>query len=544
MRNVFTLLLSVAVAISCRGIAQAHFPWMIENQDGKIALFFGEDPTDQTYKMPKTLLSAKVYALGGSDSATVKMNAVDSKDFVGLVAASPAKRNGLFSTKVTYGVYHGNLLQYRASYYRGKLPAAADKFVSAARYDDPLSAVVVDTDSGVDVFVTWQGKPLKGTEVKLFCDEGHEEGSGETDAEGKISFTDRQVEDGLNAIMLGHTVEGESGDLDGEAYQSTMFYQTLTFTDPESVTDSESNSKYADLPFEITSFGAARVGDHAFVYGGHTGNAHSYSTEEQSNQLLGLNLSDPAADWKEIATGERLQGLAMVPHTSSVILLGGFTAKNAAGEDHDLHSLSAVRKYDLEANKWMDLPPLPEGRSSHDAAILDGTIYVVGGWKMAGEEETQWHSTAYKLDLGKTDAKWEAIAEPPFVRRALAVVAHAGKIFVIGGMDQDAGPTKDVQVYDPKKNAWQAGPELVGDGRMAGFGAAAWSVGGNLLVSTYEGKVLQLDESGDSWKQLGASETSRFFHRLIPIDDRSVVSVGGANMEEGKYLELEVINAK
>ncbi|MEC8558133.1 MAG: hypothetical protein VXZ82_24255 [Planctomycetota bacterium] len=298
---------------------------------------------------------------------------------------------------------------------------------------------------------------------------------------------------------------------------------------------------YAPLPFEITSFGAARVSDHIFTYGGHTGAAHSYSTEEQSNQLQALDLTDPEAKWEKIAEGKRLQGLAMVPHGNKLIILGGFSALNKSGDEHDLHSQTSVTAYSLAQKKWRDLPALPEGRSSHDAAILEGTIYAVGGWTMAGEKDTVWHTTALKLNLNDIEAGWQEIAKPPFQRRALAVVAHAGKIYVLGGMDKKGGPTKEVQVYDPKSDSWSKGPQLAGDGRMAGFGAAGWSVGGKLIANTYEGKLLQLADDGKTWEDLGTTEESRFFHRLVPLTNSSLISLGGANMEIGKFLNLEVI---
>lgn len=305
--------------------------------------------------------------------------------------------------------------------------------------------------------------------------------------------------------------------------------------------NAQESRSYAPLPFEITSFGAARVGDHIFTYGGHTGAAHSYSTEEQSNQLQALDLNDPKAKWEKIAEGKRLQGLALVPHGKELIILGGFSALNKPGDEHNLHSQTSVTAYSVADKKWRDLPALPEGRSSHDAAILDGTIYAVGGWTMAGQKDTVWHTTALKLDLNDLDSGWQEIRKPPFERRALAVVAHAGKIFVLGGMDKKGGPTKDVQIYDPKSNSWSKGPNLIGDGRMAGFGAAGWSVGGKLIASTYEGTLLQLADDGQSWKHLGTTEDSRFFHRLVPLTDSSLISLGGANMEIGKFLDLEVI---
>ena len=37
-----------------------------------------------------------------------------------------------------------------------------------------------------------------------------------------------------------------------------------------------------------------------------------------------------------------------------------------------------------------------------------------------GEESTEWHTTAWKMDLTHEELSWEAIAAPPFQRRAIA----------------------------------------------------------------------------------------------------------------------------
>ena len=71
---------------------------------------------------------------------------------------------------------------------------------------------------------------------------------------------------------------------------------------------------------------------------------------------------------------EKGWGLAMVAHQDQLILLGGFTAMNKPGEDHDLRSQTAVRAFDTSTQEWSELPTLPAGRSSHDAAILDGVM--------------------------------------------------------------------------------------------------------------------------------------------------------------------------
>ncbi len=296
------------------------------------------------------------------------------------------------------------------------------------------------------------------------------------------------------------------------------------------------------IPFAITSFGAVRCSDSIYVYGGHTGDAHSYSTLAQSNKLLKLDLKNVQNGWQEVAEGDRLQGLGMVAHGDRVILIGGFAAKNAEGDEHDLHSQASVRAFDTKTNSWSELPALPAARSSHDAAIIGDTIYVVGGWKMAGNEQTIWHTTALSMDLSKAEPSWTELPTPPFQRRAIATVAHDGKLFVIGGMTDDGAPTRAVDIYDPATQKWESVGALHGEEEMAGFGASGWSADGELIITTYEGDIQSYDAKSKSWKVLGKTADARFFHRLVPLTAQKLLAVGGANMEIGKFLELEVVS--
>ena len=538
--NRTTMILFASLIFCCGLSAQAHFPWLIVNSDGKASLFFGENIADQAYNLPDSLEDAKVYSMSTDKEKTLlRLTSVDSDDFVGLISKQNIAEDCQLHTEVTYGIYHGKRLRYQAVHFM-HLPNAA---TSTDRVSKGFSVQLVDADASVDAIVHWNGEPLSGLDVHLYGADGREEVATKTNDQGKASFSDEQVQSGLNGIMFGHTIEDDGGKLGEEEYASTMYYCTTTFMDPEEPATDEM-SEFADLPFEITSFGAARIGDTAYVYGGHTGNAHSYSVEEQSNKLMALNLEDSEAEWLEVITGDRLQGLALVPHGKDLVLIGGFTAMNKQGEQHDLHSKASVKSFDTTTKQWSDLPALPAGRSSHDAAIIGDVVYVVGGWTLQGDEETQWHKTALKLDLSSDKLEWETIAEPPFRRRALATIAHEGLLYVIGGMNKEGGPTKEVQVYDPQKDSWKKGPELPGEGSMAGFGAAGWSVERGLVVSTYEGKVLKLAKDGSAWESIGKTEDDRFFHRLIPLSGSQLISVGGASMESGKFSNLEVVTVK
>ena len=302
---------------------------------------------------------------------------------------------------------------------------------------------------------------------------------------------------------------------------------------------SPSKTQFPDLPEGLTSFGAAEWGDFMYVYGGHFGRAHEYYIKGQSQDFLRLNLKHPKA-WEHLASGPRLQGLAMVAYAGKIYRIGGFAAHNKQGEDQDLWSVADVACYDIAKQKWEDLPGLPAPRSSHDAVALGDRIYVAGGWALKGGKESDWHKSAVMLDLSAKPLEWKKLPEPPFERRALALGTLDGKVYVIGGMQKAGEPTTAVAVFDPETNAWSEGPALIGP-PMTGFGPAAFNLGGKLYVSTYEGDLQMLEAGAKSWRKVEKLKDARFFHRMLPLDSKHLLLIGGASMEAGKYKNLEAV---
>lgn len=302
----------------------------------------------------------------------------------------------------------------------------------------------------------------------------------------------------------------------------------------------EPSDAIAPLPTPVTSFGGAVLNGRLYVYGGHTGDAHSYSTQGQSRTLSSVSLK--GGSWRIESTGENLQGLAMVAYGDRLYRVGGFSAKNAEDEEHDLWSQKIVSVFDPQKRQWSAMPELPEPRSSHDAAVLGNTLYVVGGWAMAGDADSVWHKTAWSMDLSVEEPRWQALPAPPFQRRALAVAAHEGKIYAIGGMQEQGGPTTRVDVFDPRSGQWTQGPSLVGEEPITGFGASAFATGGQLYVSTIKGTLQRLSSDGKSWEIIGETPTPRFFHRMLPVDAQRMVVVGGASMKTGKFEQVEILN--
>ncbi|MEM6279329.1 MAG: PQQ-binding-like beta-propeller repeat protein [Verrucomicrobiota bacterium] len=297
-----------------------------------------------------------------------------------------------------------------------------------------------------------------------------------------------------------------------------------------------------ELAEAVTSFGAAVSGEYLYVYSGHMGSAHEFTNENYSTHFRRLNLFW-AGDWEELKMQDPVQGHALVPWEGAVYRLGGIFSHNAPGEDTDMRSTDVFAKFDGESASWTPLTPLPEPRSSFDAAVHDGRVYLIGGWTLDGDPfDAEWLSTNYVADLSAETITWEALPEAPFVTRALAVAATDKFVYAIGGMTDDDSPSNAVYRYDPAAKSWSEGPETPEKGGLKGFGASAFGVGSTLWASGASGRVYALEDGSDEWRDTGTDlETDRFFHRLLPDGKGNLLFLGGTN-KEGYLSSIESLD--
>ncbi|MED2941884.1 DUF1668 domain-containing protein [Bacillus swezeyi] len=106
---------------------------------------------------------------------------------------------------------------------------------------------------------------------------------------------------------------------------------------------------------------------------------------------------------------------------------------------------------------WVSKADLPEARSAAATAVVDGKIYVIGGF---GSKSVATNTT-FVYDP-KTN-EWTQKADIPTQRAGAAVAVVDEKIYVIGGTTTN-GARKDnsqkVEIYDPKKDTWETGPDV------------------------------------------------------------------------------------
>ncbi len=550
MKTLFTTAMSLLVAST----ADAHFIWLAPVESGgqtKVCVYFAEDATDDSAEYLSRVNGVTVSKITGTQDA-VALQLIKTDESISTTINS--KDQSVYVASHDLGVMDRGDSNFRLMYYAKTGPDASSEAWRQAIASDDLKLDIVPKlhDGQITLKVCFDEKPMAGVQIKA-ARPGAADVETVTDENGLATFA--VADAGLYSIRARH-VETEPGELNGKAYPETRHYSTVALTVPTPRAAAVA-TRFQNVPQPVTSFGAAVLNDSLYMYGGHTGSAHSYSKIEQGSQLMKLSLK--SGEWQALAEGPGLQGLALVAHGKQLYRVGGFTAMNDEGDDHELVSQTTAAGFDPATSRWTDLPALPEPRSSHDAAVVGDSIYVVGGWAMTGEGDSVWHDTAWKMDLTADKPSWEAIAAPGFQRRAIAAAAHDGKLYIIGGMQSEGGPTTKTSVYDPAKNAWSEGPDLIvkpdpkpvdgekpernmSSGSMTGFGASAFATGGSLYVTTVQGTLQKLSDDGAKWEVISEDVTPRFFHRLLPLNAKQLVVVGGSNMTIGKYDEVEVID--
>ncbi|MCP4777953.1 MAG: hypothetical protein GY880_27350, partial [Planctomycetaceae bacterium] len=266
----------------------------------------------------------------------------------------------------------------------------------------------------------------------------------------------------------------------------------------------------SSLPVAVASFGAATLDGDIYVYGGHQGTTHEHSEQNITGDFYCWK--GGGKHWENLPSGPALQGAALVAHGDSIIRVGGLYSVSARGEPEEIFSSDQVARYDTATGQWHSLPNLPSVRSSHDCAVIEDTLYVVGGWGMKRSGEIIWHKAGVALDLSVSGSEWVPF-EQPFERRALAVGALNGKLYAIGGMNSEDEVCPQVATYDPKHKQWSDGPSLPGHA-LNGFGPACVVDTAGLFVSCFDGHIFRYDETEQHWELHWTLGVPRHMHRM------------------------------
>lgn len=212
---------------------------------------------------------------------------------------------------------------------------------------------------------------------------------------------------------------------------------------------------------------------------------------------------------------ERWISLKPLPHEFSAAAgadLGGtfyVIGGNAPGVDG-----RQVYAYDTRRPAWRTLPPLPAPRTNHVAVGLGKRVYAIGGLDPVHPVQT-----VYAYDVPRET--WSEVAPLPEAIHAMAATAFKGEIWVLGGRLRDQEIIRRVWIYNPKRNAWRAGPAMPAPMDLLGAVAV-----GNKLHAVLESKYFVYDAVTRRWRRGPSLDVPRHALALYAVRG-TLYAIGG-----------------
>lgn len=223
----------------------------------------------------------------------------------------------------------------------------------------------------------------------------------------------------------------------------------------------------------------------------------------------------------EVATmSESKCGLGVAELDGKLVVVGGYGRAEC---------LRSVESYCPSSNAWTEELSLGEARGRVQIAVINGTIYAVGGCNGTTELDTVECLALGKAENDVKPKKWKKCSKLPFSRSNAGVCALNGKIYCIGGWNGQAG-IKQCDVYCPETDKWTSIAPLNAGRCQSGvfaFNNKIWVVGGSDAWNCL-GTVETYDPEVDQWTFSAPLLTARRGCGLAELNGK-LYCVGGSD---------------
>jgi N-acetylneuraminic acid mutarotase len=185
------------------------------------------------------------------------------------------------------------------------------------------------------------------------------------------------------------------------------------------------------------------------------------------------------------------QEAAVAAVGGQVYVIGGFGST--------AEPLDTVEAYDPATDQWRTVAPLPIAIHHPAAAVVDGRLFVVGGYTGG---RVRWTPLGTMFEYEPAQNSWRGRAQMPTPRGGLAVAVVDGRLYALGGAADRV--TNAHEVYDVAADRWSPanGMPTARDHLAAvGFEGRVWALGGReSFLGTQYANVEIYDPATDSWR--------------------------------------------
>ena len=233
-----------------------------------------------------------------------------------------------------------------------------------------------------------------------------------------------------------------------------------------------------------------------------------------------------------------------------VYIIGGSLFDNNAGP----FGLSTVEVYDPQTNTWQRGADMPTPRTNAKAAVVNGTIYVFGGYNSKDKFLQNWEMADRVEAYDPLTDTWTRKKKMPISRFYFGLGVVAGRVYLIGGttglgVGQEQRMDR-VDIYDPATDTWAKGRRMptrrdpggvaVVSTRIYVIGGEGWPLPQNWGEGQFLGSIEEYDPINRQWRKKKAMlERKNWFSSAVVGDD--IYLIGGYT-REGGLQQLATVN--
>ena len=221
----------------------------------------------------------------------------------------------------------------------------------------------------------------------------------------------------------------------------------------------------------------------------------------ESKELPTVEMYDPATDtWTQKADMPTPRKTKTCVVDGKIYAIGGWSTAN------EQLQLETVEVYDPATDTWAKAQSMNHARCSAAMSVVNGEIYAIGGigWP-PNRDQSYLYLSSVEVFNPKTN-RWQERTEMPASKAWHTASVIDGKIYVIGGYFQEGREFKTlstIEIYDPATDLWTQEPEMlmgksghtteVIDGKIYIFGGGSTGVKGPLTsVEVYDARAVAL----------------------------------------------------
>jgi len=222
-----------------------------------------------------------------------------------------------------------------------------------------------------------------------------------------------------------------------------------------------------------------------------------------------------------------------------VVIIGGSERGNG-------HS-NRVERYNFESKRWEKLAPTKYIRHSHKVGVVDGKLFVVGGYGTRGTGNKRYRFLDVMEMYDSTEKQW--IVHPVKMnlpRKDFGMSVIDDEIFVCGG-ESNSRIIADCEVFGYTASSWLKIASMNQKRRQFGcceYGGRMWVAGGfqggskkkSILIS-----VEMYDPHEDLWMEMPPLSEPRYGCTLQKMNDK-LLCIGGYSTTHDPINTIEVFD--